>query len=472
MPKLEEGKTTGTFLLNGLPYQKGKFEIKINGVFISIVRNSDGEIDDRNLANKSVLADWTDDKNNTFATLQLFLDYAERVIYNQINGTNKLAFDAWGRPKSVIDNSIFHALFTFNVPVSIWYERFNGTILTTFTRATSVNGALNITAGAALNDKTNLRTFRNPRYEPNRGFLYSTAGIIENPSALMNRRFGTATDENGVFFSLESGVLYGVIRTTRNGVTTEDKILLDVSEVNLSKGNVFDIQFQWRGVGNYAFFINLKEVGNTKYLGTLTELSLANPALPLFFESVNLGNNNKMVFGCVDVTSEGGKTNGKTYGSVNISNNEGEVSISGYNVPIIAIRSKTTVNGRINTRDTLALLASAYANVKAIFRVWATRDFTAITQNNQVWKNFGDGHLEYIEYNNPSVASPMTFNTAKAQLIFGARVAIDETYNTSALFEGRTDIYLAPSDMFIFTVHKEGGTQAKAGVTFEFAEEI
>lgn len=385
---------------------------------------------------------------------------------------NPLGYDAWGRNKFIQDNSLFHGMFTYNVPITTWYERINGVVQTSFTNTSSVDGALRIVAGATLNDKTNLRSFRNPRYEPNRGFLYSTAAIIENPSAAMNRSFGVGTTESGTFFRLESGTLKGVVRTTKSLVTSEVTINLDTTGIDLSKGNVFDIQYQWRGVGNYVFFINLQEVGRFANLGTLTDLSMFNPAVPVFFESENLGDNAQMRFGCVDVSSEGGKDNGKTYGSVSIDNQSGQVGISGFNVPIIAIRSKLTVNSLINTRDTLALLASAYSDQRSLIRIWATRDFSAITENDQSWVDYGDGHLEYIQYDNPNVVSPMTFDTTKANLIFGSRVDQDQTYSTSALFEDRTEIFQTPGDMFIFTMHRETGTSCNVGVTYEFAEAI
>jgi len=197
-----------------------------------------------------------------------------------------------------------------------------------------------------------------------------------------------------------------------------------------------------------------------------------NPAAPVFFECENEGANDAIIVGCVDITSEGGENNGKTYGSISISNNTGSVAISGFNQPVLAVRSKITVGGLINTRDTLALLANAYSDQKSILRIWATRDFTAITPNDQAWVDYGDAHLEYIEYDNPNVTTPMTFDTTKADLIFGSRVNLDESYSTSALFQGRTDIYLTPGDMFVFTMHRENGQGASVGVTFEFAEAI
>ena len=99
-------------------------------------------------------------------------------------------------------------------------------------------------------------------------------------------------------------------------------------------------------------------------------------------------------------------------------------------------------------------------------------NFSAITENDQNWVNYGDGHLEYMEYDNPNVTNPMTFDTSKAYNVFGCRVDQDQTYSTSALFEGRTEIYLTPGDLFIFTVHRETGGGMNAGVSFEFGEEI
>ena len=389
---------------------------------------------------------------------------------------NQLGYDAWGRAKTISDDSIFHGMFTYNVPVQTWYETINGTISTTATNCTSVDGSLNVVAGATLNDDTYLRSYMNPRYEPNRGAIYSTAGWITNPTATMTREWGTFTAESGVFFRLKSGgTLVGVIRTTVATVTTDTEYALTIpAGVDLSKGNVYDLQYQWRGVGSYKWFLNLQEVGDSETLGTLTQLSMYNPALPVAWNSINLGDNDAMNFGCCDVSSEGGKANGKTYGSVGISNQTGQVSISGtgnFNIPVVAIRSKVTVGGLINTRDTLALLASAYADQRAFLRVWATRDFTAITDNSDTWNDFGDGHLEHIELNNGG-GTDMTFDTTGLTPVFGCRVGLDLTYSTSALFEGRTNIWLTPGDMFIFTMHRETGAAVNVGCTFEFAEAI
>ena len=423
---------------------------------------------------------------NLVGDKQEVIDYLATFISKQevdlaagaeINVTkNQLGYDAWGRLKASKDVSLLHGMFTFNVPVTMWYEKIDGIEQTAITRTQSIDGELYFTPGATLNDETELRSFRNPRYQPNRGHLYSTAGFFDNPDALQIREFGIFTKDAGVFFRLTgfgfAHLLQGVVRTTRGGVVIEDTTLIDTTGIDISKGNTFDIQFQWRGVGSDFFFINLTKTGSFDYLGTLTSVSMFNPALPPAFRSVNLGGNEPMRFGCVDVTSEGGDANGNTYGSISISNESGQVDMTGFNTPCMVVRSKKLIGNLENTRDTLALLLSAYSDQRSFIRVWITRDFTAITDNDQVWKDFGDGHLEYLEYDNPNVATPMTFDTTKAVNVFGSRVNQDETYATSALFEGRTDIYLTPGDMFVFTMHRENGTGFLGGTTFEFGEAI
>ena len=405
------------------------------------------------------------------------VDDAVKLINSSTNVTsfniskNELGYDAWGRSKSITDYSILHGMFTFNVPVTTWKETFNG-VERAIENATSVNGKLHLTSGSTLNDKTCLDTYRNPRYQPNRGHLYSTAVFLPNPENNGSRKWGYFTNESGSFFNLRRDSLFAVVRTTVDLITTDDERFIS-TVIDFEKGNIYDIQMQWRGVGNYKFFINLQEVQAINYLGTKTELTMFNPANPIAFECVNLGDEVILEAGCVDITSEGGDTNGKTYGSIQVENESGQVAITGFNQPILVVRSKKTVDGKRNTRDVLALLASGYSSEKSMLRVWATRDETAITLNDQVWRDYGDGHLEYLVYNTPIVTTPITFDSTKATpAVFGSRVGQDTTYNTSALFEGRTDIYLTPGEIFIFTMHRENGQGANVGVTFEFAEEI
>ena len=386
---------------------------------------------------------------------------------------NDIKFDAWGRQKMVQDKSLFSSLFTHNVPVSKWKESADGVeLLGSFSKATSHNGKLVLTSGA-LDESIVLDSFETPRYEPNRGHLYSTAGFFPNPDAQGIRRWGVATIESGVFFELNDIGLYAVVRSFVNGLVTEDRKLIDTTGFDLSKGNTYDCQFQWRGVGNYVFYIDLKEAARFDYLGTKTELSTFNPALPAMFECINKGDEVTIEIGCVDVTTEGGTGNGATYGSLPVPTLSGDLPLNGYNCPALIVHNKSVLaSGRLNTRLVKALLITAYSDSKGFLRVWVTRDSSAFTLNDQSWTDYGDGHLEYIWFNEPTVATPVAFDTAKAVNTFGCRLQANETYESSAVFGADPEIKFTAGDYLVFTIHKDNGQLCNGGCTFEFLETI
>lgn len=130
-------------------------------------------------------------------------------------GTSEISLDAWGRQKVYYDHSLFNSIFTYNVPNRNWEEvavdAADGyTILTgTGVRATSEDGALKITSGTVADEGTALLSKRHPRYQPNRGHLYSTAGWFPNPTADGFRKWGlmcgclSDSRRTGVYFELE-----------------------------------------------------------------------------------------------------------------------------------------------------------------------------------------------------------------------------------------------------------------------------
>lgn len=398
-----------------------------------------------------------------------------------------IPLDAWGNQKVSIGKSLYHGMFTFEVPQEYWKESLDGVELTSFNNAVSIDGELILTSALA-DESVVLDTFRNPRYQPNRGHHYAVSLFLPGPNLRGIRRFGTFTEEAGIFYELiGDGInhtLSLVSRTTIGGTTTDtSNLILDANKptnYDPEMGNIYDIQAQMRMVGNFNAFIGSEITGvsekviTVKNLNKLTNLAIFNPAFPLAFECINKGDEVQIKSGCVDLTSEGGDGVGGFYGSTSINNNNGQVSISGFNIPIMVVRNRKTVpvSGLRNTRDLVALLATAYSNQKSIFRIWATRDETAIALNDQSFQPFRDGIVEFVQYDNPDVATPMTFDTSKAELIFSSRVDQDSSYATSALFEGRTNIIHAPGDIFIFTVHRENGVNADVGVTYEFAEEV
>ena len=85
-------------------------------------------------------------------TVDSFIDFYENNTgvnaksYIPISN-NDLGYDAWGRAKTIRDISILHGMFTYSVPVTVWYETINDVVQTTITNSTSVDGALNFQEG-------------------------------------------------------------------------------------------------------------------------------------------------------------------------------------------------------------------------------------------------------------------------------------------------------------------------------------
>jgi len=117
--------------------------------------------------------------------------------------------DAWGVDKVSLNHSLVHGVFTYDVPPSVWLAIENGVEVFTLasTGATSEDGMLKV---ISQGNNTIVFSRRHPRYQPNRGHLYSSSIILPDPGADGIRDWGMATEEDGIFFRLESGTLYAV----------------------------------------------------------------------------------------------------------------------------------------------------------------------------------------------------------------------------------------------------------------------
>lgn len=69
-----------------------------------------------------------DDTSQTKKKIKLIdnLDETFSISTSSSDETKKpLNFDAWGRNKSIIDYSIFHGMFTHNIPPEVWIKNKN-----------------------------------------------------------------------------------------------------------------------------------------------------------------------------------------------------------------------------------------------------------------------------------------------------------------------------------------------------------
>ena len=372
--------------------------------------------------------------------------------------------DVWWRTKSVIDFSIFHSLFTYNVPKSSWLTFEDWVEVNTSTRITSVNWAWVIKSWTTTWDTAFLRSKRHPRYQPNRWHLFSTAWFLPNPNANWIRQIGLKNTSNWVYFQLEDWVLYAVI--LNNNVITK-KETIDLSTIGLTindlqYGHLYDIQFQWRWVWDYFFYIDQKLVHQIKFLWLNTNITLSNPAMSvgLYCENTTWTEVEIKIW-CCDITTEWWKREWVIYKSAVTPT---EVTINALNKPLIVIRNVKEYLWKPNTRDCLAFRFTGNASERIIYKAWITRDNTAITGGT------------YSSISNDSVLEQNTTATSvdidKMEQLWIVRW---EQYKSEVVDVPSflVDFYFTEWDYLIFTANRENPTQtALVTATVEFGEEV
>lgn len=397
---------------------------------------------------------------------------------------NELGYDAWGRNKVANDKSLFHGMFTYDVPNRMWIEGYNGVEQPIKVNATSEDGMLKIVSN---NGNVGVRSKRHPRYQPNRGHLYSSSMILPAPTADGIRDFGIGDERNGAMFRLTSSGLYAMIRTTTGYggtlTTTNDIQAIDTTGFDLSKGNIYDIQMQWRGVGDIKFFINQKLVYTFEYLGALSTLSISNPALPIGFYCQYGTENVTMYCGCVDVTSEGGTTENKQYNSVttgtNITTQKVDNTSNGTAILALALPFKlgTAPNDYPYTRDAILNQVTTFTKDEATVGVWFFR-YSAGANSLALYNHIlgdltaNDSYVKYSIGGDTSSLEPL-FQSAvpEGQLLVAKREDIDQPLELRNPDQNNSEFLITGGDIILVSVRADG-TNKQTGCSIEFSEEI
>jgi hypothetical protein len=344
----------------------------------------------------------------------------------------------------------------------------------------STKGHLEVTGNSTTD--TMLLSKRHPRYQANRGFLYSSAFVIPTPTITGTRRFGAAVDgETGLFFELvgngSTWVMNAVRKTTVLGVTTETRV--DITSLlpdgfDPSKGNIYDMQMQWRGVGDITFFVNLQKVYTFELLGTLDDISISNPALQVYFECTGAGAEDiSLICGCVDITTEGGARANKMYTSKTTGNTLLSVVVAGTALLAVKIPSTITYDGTTvkYTRDMILTGLTAFAKNEAQISVYYGRLVSTPNLDAAVgWTKSVDSEYLYLTNSTGTLDTAFNLDVASLNLIFSTRIEVDKPYSHTNPDINNADFFLTAGDIIVVDVIPDGNTTA--GVTLEFAEEI
>lgn len=379
-----------------------------------------------------------------------------------------LGYDAWGRSKAVQDHSLFHGLWTTRVPPEMWIELANG-VEQPITSCTSINGMLNVTA-PDINTNIALMSKRHPRYQPNRGHLFSCSALFPDADKDAIQIVGLRTNHSGVFFKVHLGKLYYVRRTTVFTPALDiSNFQVDLTEYlpdgfDLTKGNLYDIQMQWRGVGDIKIFINQEHIYTDELLGTVINTIVFNPALPLEFEIEPQTENANFNVICADITSEGGVKERRQ----RVSFDTDEISLANAEVPVLLFHSKTTIpyygTETMNTLDMALRRVSGFADDNTVMRVYYSRDETQFTGT--TFTDYGISNFE-TSINGLIVLPNLYVNL---QRIGTKRIPANGSIDITNPDEQYGDFYVTHGDFILITMFAKNATVG--GATMEGGAEV
>lgn len=414
---------------------------------------------------------WNPDTLAYEVPVQGLTDVALRATPVQVKiGTGDLTIDAWGIPKVSLPRSLFHGLFTFDIPEKMWFMYEGGTQVYTSTSIVSTNGAAVLTTSAGKTALI-LESRVCPPYQPNRGVLFSTAVWCPSKTAAgCVREWGVQTSDTGVFFRLKAdGLLYAVQRSLT--VETKEEVITTsgVSGFDVQKGNIYDIQYQWRGVGNYKFFINNVLVHTFSNLGTLTALSMANPSLPMGFKAstADAGVANCAIhIGCADLTTENGTESIEQWQSAYAQ----AVATNGADIPVLVLHNPLLIGTKVNTR-TIHLHHLAVTNSKkCVFKIWKTRSAGDITGETLV-AGYG-GKYTYVQSDstnmNAGAVRATAVTVANLEFLFAVSVEAAVQIETE-LANSHLELNLVRGDYLVVTNDSVNGS---SDVVCRWGEEI
>ena len=392
-------------------------------------------------------------------------------LQNQSLGAGELKVDAWGVQKVSLPHSVFHGMWTFDIPASMWFMYENGTQVYTSTDVTSTGGAGRLLTTAS-NTVLLMDSRECPRYQPNRGQLFSTAGWFPSKTADGIRDFGLFTAENGVFFRLKAdGLLYAVLRRGGSEFLEEVINTSGLTGFDVEKNNIYDIQFQWRGAGDYNFYIGSPATGGSKLvhtfsiLGTLTTLSMEDPALPIAYKATRTTENVEMNIGCADVTAENGSSEVHQYKSTYAQG----VIVNGTNIPVLAIKVPLQIDSKTNTRTLQLARISVKCAKKATFKFWVTRDASAFT--GATFVELGNG--SFVQTDSPDRVSGATrataFTTTNAEPLVAVPAEAGVWYQVDNPLRERIHFPMVRGDYLVVTVNVSTST---ADATIEWGEAV
>lgn len=252
----------------------------------------------------------------------------------------------------------------------------------------------------ASGSKCTLMTNRYHYYNPGTSNLYKmTLSCGDTGKAGNKRRWGAADVNDGVFFELDETVLKVVIRSSVTGSVVETKVAQaswnkdplngtgpSGMTIDLTKINVFWIDYQWLGAGRVRFGVHAPDGSRVvchqfQNAGQNALPYMRTGTLPVYYENVNTtatGSSSQLRSVCSGVYSEGTYEDYAFWRYADVEKLGTSVTTDTH---LASIRTKATVNSKHNTVIIYPETLNVYCDQPVAVTLWQNTVVTAGTWN-------------------------------------------------------------------------------------------
>lgn len=318
--------------------------------------------------------------------------------------------DAFGRLRVGNPFPVFDNKNIFSKNQNQWEEDTNG-VGASITHLPD-EASVDLTIGTVSGEYAIRQTRRYHAYVPGKSQYTTLTGVFGAAKDNVVRRVGYFDDNDGLFFQLSGSVISVVRRTSTSGtpvdnVTEQSDWNIDTMDgsgvsginIDLSKTQIFIIDFQWLGSGRVRFGFDIN--GQIFYFHHMMAANffdsvyMATPTLPLRYEIRNIGisaSATSLKEICCSVASEGGYTlSGFEFA---VSTGAVTKAITTTRTPVLAIRLKNLAGSKENRVTARFLRAILYTSANdVLFEIAHLHDPTAITAT---WTDVGTG--SFVEH--------------------------------------------------------------------------
>ncbi|HDZ13690.1 MAG TPA: hypothetical protein ENH60_02170, partial [Pricia sp.] len=215
---------------------------------------------------------------------------------------------------------------------------------------------LNTTTGA--NSTSTMESLNVIKYNAGTGAEMEGTAIFTECTAGTTQEFGIGDNEDGIFFGCRDTDFGTIIRRSGSETFTAtsswtgdemDGFGESGQTIDITKGNVYKIDFQYLGFGAIRYFIEESETGHfilvhtEAYANQNTETSIRQPILPIRMSVTNGGTSNAIT---IKTGSWAGFSQGKDgFGGLAIASST-VLNVGVTEVPVLSIRATSTFQGQ------------------------------------------------------------------------------------------------------------------------------